>query len=433
MKYIVRKKEIYIIFNELVAKYSQAMNEIIADPQDRRIIDLIYELHTVEDFLNDLQFIKGDLFRCTKKHIGTHISYATNDFEPSFKIIPSIYARKLYPFSPLFFDLEKYNEKSLRDFSMTLYLFIETLKKYEKPKGKMSIVDTIFQSNSLSNYVKFDFLKINFYRMKIDNYEESYARLLNSIVYDFKFNLKFNSRKINENNTKYRKRKSEYEIYVDQIISEYGKISAISLDFWCEDDKDLNIGDLKTSFLNNIRSLSVFYCVKGYVGNWDFNVERGLYFRCIFFISNNGFYDVGVVQEELKNYWEQGLFYNSEKIFPKHLLRYADSSFLAYSSKKLTTSVITSHEKGSKRFIDEFYDIVLNYIVVSEKYFYPAILRSSLLHATSKIYEQEMPLNEKLLLDKYGASRSFRGHIRKSHAEKLTLAHPSKEDVRDSG
>ncbi|WP_312057777.1 hypothetical protein [Acinetobacter courvalinii] len=169
------------------------------------------------------------------------------------------------------------------------------------------------------------------------------------------------------------------------------------------------------------------------MGNWDFNIERGLYFRCIFFISNNGFYDVGVVQEELKNYWEQGLFYNSTKVFPITLLRYADSSFLAYSSDKLRTSLITSHERGSKRFMDEFYDIVLNYIVVSEKYFYPAILRSSLLHATSKIYEQEMPLNEKLLLDKYGASRSFRGNIRKSHADKLTLANSSKEDVRNSG
>ena len=33
----------------------------------------------------------------------------------------------------------------------------------------------------------------------------------------------------------------------------------------------------------------------------------------------------------------------------------------------------------------------------------------------------------------YSFSRSFRGHIRKSDAEKLTLANPSKEDIRDSG
>ncbi|WP_312057778.1 hypothetical protein [Acinetobacter courvalinii] len=248
MKHMVRKKEIYLIFQELVAKYDQAANEIIFDPQGRRIIDFIYELYTVEEFLSDLQFLKGDLFRCTKKYIGTHISYGTNDFEPFFKIIPSICARKLYPFSPFFYDFEKYKEKSLRDFSLTLYAFIGALENYEKPKRKISVRDNIYQSDNISNYVKFDFLKINFYRMKIDSYEEDYARLLNSVVYDFKLKLKYNSKKINESNAKYRKRKKEYDAYVDQVIGEYGRVFAISLDFWCEDDKELKIGELKNFF-----------------------------------------------------------------------------------------------------------------------------------------------------------------------------------------
>lgn len=410
MNYILKKREMNNVFQELVSKYQLSMNEIAYEPQQEKTSSLIAKLYMTEDFLIDLQFIKGDLFRQTRKNTGTTVSYGTNEIIPIFKVIPSVYARKWHPFYVFFYE---FDEKTLMDYSLLVYALIETLRKYKKTSDRIENLDILSRKNSVSNILKFESMKSNFFRMDVDNYEEDYALLVNDILHNFKESLKVIGKKISEENIRYRKRKNEYENYIHEIIDIFGEVCAISIDFWCDNDGDLSIGDLKKMFLNNIRSLSVFDCIKGYIGNWDFSIEKKLYFRCIFFVYNYSFYDVEVVQKEIINYWEQGLLFNSEKNISDQIIMYANSSFLAYSSNKLKKSTIVSKEEGCTRFINEFYDIVLNYIVVSEKYFYPSILRVLLLDATSKTYKEKIIPQEKLLLDKYGASRSFRGHLRK--------------------
>jgi hypothetical protein len=77
---------------------------------------------------------------------------------------------------------------------------------------------------------------------------------------------------------------------------------------------------------------------------------------------------------------------------------------------------------------------VINYTTLAEKYFFPAELQ---IFIFEHMQENKKKKNDKGMYVienlQYSFSRSFRGHMRNSDAEKLTLANLSKENVRDSG
>ncbi|MGL3056151.1 hypothetical protein [Acinetobacter nosocomialis] len=406
--------EISYVFDELISRNLQINN---LESED--LIAYLEKIRRKELFIIDILRSKGVMAQKSKIQESIEFNQYENIHIPIFKFRPSLFAKKWFPYQPIFepFYLRKEDGLNRFELSQQTILLLRIIKKYMRDskvyseKDKASISE-ILLLESIDN-------KIN--RLELEQVALGELQLIEKVLKEFideaeKPSIKKYSQ---YEKARFNKKNREYKSYVQELMTVFGEMYAISINFWWEGKTDTIDGqksNLKKKFFNNLRSHYDFDVIKGHIGVWEYSHERGLYFRCIFFCVKSKHHSIDYTIESLIGYWEQGFANKSEGRVAGEIIYSAELAPLAYTkSASLNQPIILLNNKNRK-LLENFYNIVLNYVTISEKYYYPIELQVELL-VLSSFLDQDKSDDNGFNLKKYGPSRSFRGHLRKSNAK----------------
>lgn len=406
----------------------------------KSLITNLYDLRDLELFLLDIETTKTDLFlkrglftRNTDKGIGS-----IN--QPQISYMASHYAKKWFPFTLIFkeyFFINQINEFKVMEISDRLELFYAfwgfCIKNIRVDNGIIHTDPNSFPDKDIRLKLKFISQAQTLESLaNIEEISNESVELINEMMISYKILLQKN-RKTRNLDSAFNKKKKEYTLYVKKLLEQHGSLTACSINFYMDNSQhSIDYANAKRKFLNKIRSIRNLSVFVGYIGTWEFSSKKGYYFRIIFFIPSYSLADLKNFIDLLIYQWEIFSDFSIDNEIKKIKFS-AAPSYISYSIGHLKQNYcVIKHEK-SKKFSD-FIDSAVNYTVLAEKYFFPAELQIFLycyIAPEKQLYDS----NGQSVVGhfKYTFSRSFRGHLKKPNAEKLTLAHPSKENVRDSG
>jgi hypothetical protein len=152
-------------------------------------------------------------------------------------------------------------------------------------------------------------------------------------------------------------RYKSYSRYVDSLFRECPRQAIVFIDLYYETPY-FNFNNINTvqkdlsHLLNNKRCNSIFQRLKGYIAKLDYNINKGIYCRVLFFfeaINKNDGYPLHLA-EDLGDYWRdvitqgRGTYYdfNNNINFESN---YSWSSFLHVSWQKYSIGIIDSNEQ----------------------------------------------------------------------------------------
>ncbi|WPE81619.1 hypothetical protein SB581_01050 [Acinetobacter baumannii] len=434
-----KERIIHNTFDEMIARWSVSgfYHEKIVEKE--WMTDLT-KLRKLEIFLNNIERLKTDLFISGPSyHRNVYVVDLKED--PTIIFYPTQYAKESSVmecvFGPLNY-LSIFENYLVQEISPKIFIFfnendsnfgqvIKTKNQYELRKpvqkkldDKVDIKTKFLRETSiqtLQESFQLDHEVIIFLNKKVAAYKEKVANLKS------KKNLE----------SKFHKKRKEFQLYFNELLAKHKKLCVFSINFYLNGASGkFNFPEIRKEFFNTYRFNTNLKSIVGYMGTWEFDHKNDFYFRVVFFAEHK-------TSEEQKNIVDTIIYTWESFGFMKGMSPYSELKFTAMlsnigesrASLKKPTCIIS---KNSHKLISDFSDTVINYTTLAEKYFFPAELQ---IFIFEHMQENKKKKNEKGMYVienlQYSFSRSFRGHIRKSDAEKLTLANPSKEDIRDSG
>lgn len=401
--------EICYVFDELISRSHQ-----VGNAESDNLIEYLEKIKNKELFIVDVFRSKGVVAQKSKMQERVDFSQSENDYIPVFKSRPSFFAKKWFPYKPIFesFDVHRMDWLERYELSLRLVILLRIINRYVRDSEAYSESDKA----SISEILLFETIDNRDGRLELDKASLAEFQLIEKILHEYIEEAGKSSIKkfFQYEQARFNKKIREYKYYIQDLITNFGDLYAISIDFWWDvpaNPTNIQKSDLKKKFFNNLRSHSDFEVIKGYVGLWEYSAEKALYFRCIFFCTKSKMHSIDYTIEGLISYWEQGFASKSDERSAGKVIYSAELSPLAYSKSSLNQHTILLNSKN-KALLEDFYNIVLNYIIISEKYYYPIELQIELL-AFSPILHQKENDDSGFSLKKYGPSRSFRGHLRR--------------------
>lgn len=169
----------------------------------------------------------------------------------------------------------------------------------------------------------------------------------------------------------------EYSRYTDELFIAHSNLTFIAFEFslfpntktiYLKEDR-YNLMELKTKFLNNARNFDPLSRAVGYIGKWEYALNKGgVSFRIIFIFRTADLGNIDAIEHAINFYWADTI---TEGNGICHRVP------LANISGKYRKSYC--HIKGSnKNERDILKKHVVGYITKSEKYFCPIELRDAL-------------------------------------------------------
>lgn len=402
--------EINYVFDELISKYQQLSNS-----DSDHLIGYLQKTKNKEHFIADIFRSKGVMVQKSKLQEGVDFSEPENEYIPVFKFRPTTLAKKWFPYEIIFesFDVNKAEGFDRCELSIELAIFLRIINKYERGSG----ANFANGKASISDILLFEAIDSRIDQLAFEELSLAELQLVEKILCVFLEELEKPMLKkyLQYERARFNKKVREYKSYIQNLLNNFGDLYAVSINFWWDgliDHMDSQKNNQKKQFFNNLRSYPDFESIKGHVGLWEYSDEKGLYFRCIFFCAKSKKFSKDSLIEGLLRCWEQAFALKSNGRLTGKVMYAAELSPLAYTKSKSLNQPITLLSQNNKVLLEEFYNIVLNYITISEKYYYPLELQMELL-VLSPVLNQEENEDEGFMLKKYGPSRSFRGHLRK--------------------
>ena len=402
--------EINYVFDELISKYQQLSNS-----DSDHLIGYLQKTKNKEHFIADIFRSKGVMVQKSKLQEGVDFSEPENEYIPVFKFRPTTLAKKWFPYEIIFesFDVNKAEGFDRCELSIELAIFLRIINKYERGSG----ANFANGKASISDILLFEAIDNRIDQLAFEELSLAELQLVEKILCVFLEELEKPMLKkyLQYERARFNKKVREYKSYIQNLLNNFGDLYAVSINFWWDgliDHMDSQKNNQKKQFFNNLRSYPDFESIKGHVGLWEYSDEKGLYFRCIFFCAKSKKFSKDSLIEGLLRCWEQAFALKSNGRLTGKVMYAAELSPLAYTKSKSLNQPITLLSQNNKVLLEEFYNIVLNYITISEKYYYPLELQMELL-VLSPVLNQEENEDEGFMLKKYGPSRSFRGHLRK--------------------
>jgi len=402
-------------FNEMIAQWTKNGCYNLKMVNDGRRTDL-QNLRRIELFLNDIEYLKTDLFLERSRYIRNSDSgFSLNKIKIQYRA--SQYAKKWFPFDFLLKDfiyLNKFNNYKINELSMkvSMLYFINglNLKKVYEQDGNAKYIKLRNEKLDIEN--KILRMRICSASDIIDLGEEAIV-FLNKIVNGLNFYIKNAKRKGFLNNGLVVKRNGYIEYFI-KLLNKYNGLACCSINFYFINN---SVGNdyfrIRKMFMNNIRSKSSFKNIVGYMGTWEYSRKYGYYFRTIFFIPRKIMSDLTSFIDEIIYYWESFDSISSDEDTSKITFR-AELGNLSESISLLKKSTCVIGSKN-KKLIEAFVESVINYTTFAENYFFPVELQTFLF----EILPDEHKLKDKdknyLVYEaKFSASRSFRGNLKDS-------------------
>ncbi|WP_139243532.1 hypothetical protein [Acinetobacter kyonggiensis] len=401
--------EISYVFDELIGRHLQTNNT-----ESENLIAYLEKIRRKELFIVDTFRSKGVMAQKSKIQEGIDFSQSENEHVPVFKFRPTTFAKKWFPYQTIFepFNVRKEEKVNRSELSIALLIFLRIINKYERGAGAN------FENGKapISEILLFESIDNRIDQLKLEELSLDELKLIEKILCVCIEELEKSTIKkyLQYEHARFNKKIREYKFYIQNLLKHFGDLYAISINFWWDgyiNHLDREKNNQKKQFLNNLRSYPEFESIKGHVGLWEYSDEKGLYFRCIFLCSKSKKYCKDYLSEGLLSYWEQGFARKSNGRLTGKVIYSAELSPLAYTKSKSLNQPIALISNSNKALLEDFYNIVLNYITISEKYYYPIELQVELL-ALSSTLNQEKNGDYGFMLKKYGPSRSFRGHLR---------------------
>ncbi|WP_166170748.1 hypothetical protein [Acinetobacter sp. SA01] len=404
--------EINYVFDELISKYQQLSNS-----DSNHLIEYLQKTKNKEHFIADIFRSKGVMVQKSKLQEGVDFSEPENEYIPVFKFRPTTLAKKWFPYEIIFesFDVNKEEGFDRYELSIELVKFLRIINKYVRGAG----ANFTNGKASISDILLFEAIDNRIGQLKFEELSLAELQLVEKILCVFIEELEKPMIKnyLQYERARFNKKIREYKSYIQNLLNNFGDLYAVSINFWWDghiNHMDSQKNNQKKQFFNNLRSYPDFEAIKGHVGLWEYSDEKGLYFRCIFFCANSKKYNKDSLIEGLLRCWEQAFALKSNGRLTGKVIYSAELSHLAYTKSKSLNQPITLLSQNNKVLLEEFYNIVLNYIIISEKYYYPLELQMELLVLSPVLKQGENKNEDKgFILKKYGPSRSFRGHLRK--------------------
>lgn len=413
-------KELSYTFDEMISTwsvngyYSKSNVEkgLITDLEALRQIELFF---LDIDSSGKLLFVsQGSYVRNTYKGLGD----LRNPYE---SYVPSVYAKKWFPFLHIF-------KKHVCRNTFREYNFLEISNRFEYFYHDFNSSVSTWRSNRghiLKKYAGSDDLEIKkrlflfetyqdiLPKLKsIDDIEPKTSHFINNMVGAYK-QAKEKGSKTRNTDASFSKKKKEYSLYVKKLLDENGSLFAVSINFYFKNrSSQVDFRLIKKKFLNSLRSISDLSMIVGYLGTWEFSITMDHYFRIVFFVPKKQMYKAEIFEEVIVNHWNN--FQYKHKGEMTNLKLDAEVSNLSHSQDQLKKShcVIPNH---NALIFEKFVDTVINYTVLADKYFFPYELQI-FLYCHSDDKKQIPDEHGNYIIDnlKYTFSRSFRGHIRKN-------------------
>lgn len=373
-------------------------------------------LRLMELFLNDIEYLKTDLFLERSQYIRNSDSgFNLNKIKTIYEA--SRYAKKWFPFDFLLQDfiyLNYFNNYVVNELSMKVGMLYYA--EGFNFKG-------VSEQNGDNKYIKLRNKKLDvekkILRMSIvssnniqDLSEESII-FLNKIVRDSNFYIKNAKSKGFLNNGLLVKRKGYIEYFI-KLLNKYNGLTCCSINFYLINNSiSIDYFKIRKNFMNNLRSKSSFKNIVGYMGTWEYSRKYGYYFRTVFFIPRKIMNDLTSFIDEIIYYWESFDSISSDKDTNKITFK-AEAGNLSESISLLNKSMCVIGSKN-KKLIKAFVEGVINYTTFAENYFFPADLQIFLYEISPDKYKIQDDNGNYLVSElKFNVSRSFRGNLKNS-------------------
>lgn len=422
LNFSTKERVINNTFEEMIARWSVSGFYHPKLIKEQWVTDL-EKLRNVEVFLNKIEGLKSDLFVLGPLFVRNKEGITAEKIEQAEKVFyPTQYAKdesmlssvfgnltyltqfeiylvnELSPRISLFFDKDDANFRKLKKLNNAYIL--------EKPDErnidlKFRLLHKLVEQAEglkLDTIPKLDTEVIEFLNKKVSTYKGKLADIRHTKNLDSSF----------------QEKKRKFDEYFIDLLGTYKKLYLFSLNFFIKGPSDgkFNLAQIKKDFFNSFRSNSNLKSIVGYMGTWEFDYKNDFYFRVIFFVDDRAAEEQLSIVNTMIHYWES---FNCTRRTNEysHFRFIAEVSNISESKSSLRIPMCRIG-KNNNRLISDFSDRVINYITLSEKFFFPAELQilifEQLPEEKKKKSEQGIYRVENL---QYSFSRSFRGHLKK--------------------
>lgn len=423
LNFSAKERVINNTFDEMIARWSVSG---LYHPKliKEQWMTNLEKLRNVEVFLNKIEGLKSDLFVPGPLFVRNIEGITVKNIEQAEKVFyPTQYAKdesmlssvfgnltylaqfeiysvnELSPRIGLFFDKNDANFRELRKLNNT-YILERPDERNINLKLRLLHKKLVEQAEGrkLDTIPKLETEVIEFLNKKVSTYKEKLVTIRHTKNLDSSF----------------QEKKRKYDEYFIDLLCTYKKLYLFSLNFFIKGPSDgkFNLAQIKKDFFNSFRSNSNLQSIVGYMGTWEFDYKNDFYFRVIFFVDDKAAEEQLSIVNTMIHYWES---FNCTRRTNEysHLMFTAEVSNISESKSSLRIPVCRIG-KNNNKLISDFSDRVINYITLSEKFFFPAELQ---IFIFEQLPEEKKTKNGQGIYRvenlQYSFSRSFRGHLKK--------------------
>lgn len=422
LNFSAKERVINNTFDEMIARWrvSGFYHPKLIEEQSMTNLE---KLRNVEVFLNKIEGLKSDLFVSGPLFVRTKEGATLKNIEQPEKVFyPTQYAKDELMLSSVFGNLTylaQFEIYSVNELSPRIGLFFDKNDANFRELRKLNNSYVLVSPDERNMNLK---LRMFYKRVeqaegrKLDTMPELHTEViefLNKKVSTYKEKLAA-VRHTQNLDSSFQEKKRKFDKYFIDLLCTYKKLYLFSLNFFIKGPSDgkFNFAEIKKDFFNSFRSNSNLKSIVGYMGTWEYDGKNDFYFRVVFFVEDKLAEEQLSIVHTMIHSWESFNFTRRTKKY-SHLFFTAEMSNISESKKSLRVPICRIG-KNNNQLISDFSDRVINYITLSEKFFFPAELQififEHLPEDKKKKSERGIYRIENL---QYSFSRSFRGHLKK--------------------